>query len=72
MMTSKDLGQYFADQMVDEYVKPQTMAVTALLFLCHVLLFYLCRRANWLPKSTRAPLYGWSLVLLEPRYTDGH
>jgi len=26
MTSSKDLGQYFADQVVDEYVKPQTMA----------------------------------------------
>ena len=45
------------------------ITVTALLFLCHILLFYLRRRANWLPKSTRAPLYGRSLVLSELCYT---
>jgi len=49
-----------------------SLYVTALLFLYHILLFYLRRHANWLPKSTRALLYGRSLVLLEPRYMDGH
>jgi len=45
--------------------------VTALLSPSHVPVLS-SRHANWLPKSTRALLYGRSLVLLEPRYTDGH
>jgi len=62
-------GDHLCQQVSPYRPTMNAITVTALLFLCHILLFYLRRRANWLPKSTRAPLYGRSLVLSELCYT---